>query len=442
MTRIKSLNSPMAKMINTGGIVYVPAEAYLRRLQRLHATDKINAHANTLYPGIAHIAGASDTGVASLFRSILAVSEGGRNLHGLELLFLSCLQGIEASGDDKLALAGVASWSNFKPDKLEWPIVLVDRASNQFKYLPKRPAAATLRRCSAQVLANRTVWDVFKFIEQERAGVQAPGGYDPQRAADEDGPVKTCKDNVTAWASAVNGYFGALSALLIAAGKTSNMLGLTGIAANFLGVTGSTITGLGQMIGTFGCQFFAPEPEDNSPAGSKLTDENTESPAGDLAPGTQPSGPPSEESEWTPYPGSSGGSGSSGSSGGSGSSDGSKGDPENEWNAWPYGSDPSTPPPPPPSSATPDPDGSGGSYSKPPGFRGPWPPEDLPNPDDVGGGPTSFPNGAVFVPSRTLRALAILARTSVSSTQVGLSQSGVATFQLSVSANALGAGAA
>jgi hypothetical protein len=102
-SRKRTVRTPLSRMLSKGGIVYVPRDAYLRRLQRLYAQANRQAHANSLYPGLAHLAATNDYDLAGLYSSILAVSEAGRNLHGLESLFLSCLQSMQLRGYRSLA---------------------------------------------------------------------------------------------------------------------------------------------------------------------------------------------------------------------------------------------------------------------------------------------------------------------------------------------------
>ena len=194
MSRKKPLKSPVARMVLSGGVVYVPPEAYLRRLQRLYQAGNLTAHANTLYPGIAYIAVAPDSFVTSLFRTILMVSDGGRRLQGLESLFLSCLQGVALAGNDRTALGGLAAWSHYKAGKNNWRLVLVDRRTNQFTYVSLKPAEMFLRRCSATALSRKLPWDILQAVQQERAGSPPIGGFvKPGSTSDAEDTPTMCK---------------------------------------------------------------------------------------------------------------------------------------------------------------------------------------------------------------------------------------------------------
>ena len=437
----KALRSPVARMILAGGVIHVPLEAYLRRLQRLVRTGHINAHGYSLYPGIAHVAVATDARVALLFRTILSVSEGGRHLQGLESLFLSCLQGLETTGRSKLALAGLAAWTRFKPAKHQTPLVVVERRTNQFKFIPLYAVEKTLTGITSKALLGRSVWDVLTSLEQQRAGAVTPGGFnDPRAGSDaDDGPrgpwtPGTCRENVTAFVNYAKAGVGGIGAAVGMGGSQKGGLA-AGLASAFVQIADAFLTDVAQPIANFACDtIYAIPPGGGAPDYQDPYDTEGWLPyelSGNLNPGQMPGGvndvQPGSSSTSTP-----------------GASDNtSYTDPEKEWNEYPSSSDGSSPPPPPPGDGegTPNPEDDNGHYSMPPGSHGPWPPGgELPNPDDVGGGPTSFPNGVVFVPVRTIRALALVTRTSATSIQVGGSQSGVATFQLSVNSSALGSG--
>jgi hypothetical protein len=454
MKASRALRSPVARMIAAGGVVHVPPEAYLRRLQRLVRTGHSKAHAYSLYPGIAHIAVASDARLASFFRSILSVSEGGIHLQGLESLFLSCLQGIEVSGRSKLALAALAAWTHFRADKSQTPLVIVDRGTNQFKFLPLSAVEKTLRAISSDALLRRSVWDVISSLEQERAGATIPSAKDPRTGSDApDDPwtAGTCKENVKVWAGYGKAGAAGIGAAVGMGGSSLGGLG-AGVGSAFVQIADAVIDDLVVPLANFGCDKLFP-PGSELPGGGApdwqdpIDDDGWLPYEPTLGPGQMPDSTTPGSTSTTPgststTPGST--STTPGSTPG-GTDDTTQTDPEKEWNQWPSTSDGSSPPPPPPGDAegTPNPEDDNGHYAKPPGFQGPWPPGgELPNPDDIGGGPTSFPNGAVFVPARTIRALALLTRTSVTVAQIDSSQSGTATFQLSVNSSALGSGRA
>jgi hypothetical protein len=304
----------------------------------------------------------------------------------------------------------------------------MDRRTNQFKFIPSDTAERALHRITSETLLRRSVWDVFTSLDNERAGDFGPGGFQrPGSTSDapDDSPAGVCKDRVQSIVNYGKGLVAAGGLALGFAGKDSG-----GLGSAFVQIGDAVLQDLVQPIANFGCDFFNPS-----------------GPSGDIAPGGgAPEWQDPAASEWLPYEP----TGTTSSPGTLAPSDTTspaydqpnpdEPDPAQEWDQWPGNSDPATPPPPPPGDSNPNPEDDNGRYSKPPGFHGPWPPGgELPNPDDIGGGPTSFPNGAVFVPLRTIRAVALLTRTSVTATQVGASQSGVATFQLSVNSSAVGA---
>ena len=413
---VAAFQSPVARMVLAGGVVHVPTEAYLRRLQRLARSGKGNAYAYSLYPGIAHVAAANDIMVAQLFRAILNVSEAGRHLEGLEPLFLSCLQGVEVAGRRKLALAGLAAWEHSHPGNKELPFVMVDRRTNQVMFIPPSLAAASLRSLRSKAFIEASVWDLL-MREQEGADAQTPEVRVIRAdASDNAMTASVCKDRVSAWSSYVKASI-AVVGIALAIGEKDR----GGFGSAVVQVADAFLSDVVQPIANFACDQLFPDQT---------------SPAGDLPAGTEPAGAPSDPSEWSPY------EPSSPPGGAPGDSTDSENDPEKEWNDWPTASDSATPPPPPPGDdTTPNPDDDTGNYSRPPGVGGPWPPEgELPNPDDLGGSGASFPNGAVFIPLRVVRALNQIARTSVTAAEVGVTPGGATVLQLSVNESALGAG--
>jgi hypothetical protein len=102
---------------------------------------------------------------------------------------------------------------------------------------------------------------------------------------------------------------------------------------------------------------------------------------------------------------------------------------------------PETPGSAPTPSGTPDPDGSDGVGKEPPGFKGPWPPESMPNPDDADPPrPSSMPNGSIFVPLVTFAYVLMHADRSVSYWPATVGDHGITTFQLSLNVAGLGSG--
>ncbi len=404
----------LAKLFTNGGIIYVPPEAYLRRLRSLYQSGNAQAHANTLYPGIAHVATIPEAGLISLFRSILTASEAGRNLHGLESLFLSCLQGLQKTGSSQLAVAGIAAWARHTPAKRKWPLVIVDRRTNQFMFIPAQHAAQVLPKLTASTLLRSSVWDELKLLEGERAIVTTLGSLDT--GVNESDAAQDCKDKVGAWANIMTGLITVAAWVAAAAAKTD-----IGLVANVAQLVGAVLTGIAGLIGTYGCSSPGQEQDTSDPGEWDGW--------GDV--GVEPSGEPSDMGDYV-VP-----------------------DADDTLGEYADNSDPAAEPPDPADAtgtalpnpddpgaswAMPNPDDAGESHSMPPGYTWHRPGSEMPDPNDIGGGgPVSFPNGAVFVPTLNLGIVASVARMAVSAQMVGASKSGVATFQLSASSTALGA---
>jgi hypothetical protein len=129
------------KPLSELGVFYIPPPAVLRQLQSLSAHGDSKAYTDYLYPVIAHVLMLPLTQVAALFRDVLAISDGGRNLHGLESVFLSCLQSLQRptrniSDNQQLAYAGLSAWDRHRPEKSRHPLVIANRLTNQLMYVP------------------------------------------------------------------------------------------------------------------------------------------------------------------------------------------------------------------------------------------------------------------------------------------------------------------
>jgi hypothetical protein len=425
----KKNRTPLGTMLSKGGVVLVPAEAYVRRLQHLYNSGNQKAHANMLFPGLAHIAGTTDAGLISLMRAVLTVSQAGRNLHGLESIFLSCLQGLQSGGHGQMAVACLSAWARYTPGKRQWPLVIVDRKSNQLKYIPAQEASRALRPMNSRSLLQQSVWEILKSLENASVNLETQGKFQSEV---NESDAQECKDKIEKWANIVNGLVAAAATLSAMAASASTRDNTIGFLASLLQLSSAVLTGIASLISTYGC-----------------TDQQEQVPQ-------QPSQdqfPMDDPNEWAAWPGTNTGSNERPTTT-SEPGDWNVPDPKNTIGEWSTG-DPAEPPPDPDATPNPDdpggegpfngwampnPDDSGDSHSVPPSV--PWhkPNGDMPNPDDAGGGgPVSFPNGAVFLPASLLGAIGSRLTKTVSTQLVGVSNTDVATIQLSVDTSALGA---
>ena len=468
------LSTPASRMLYGGGIVYVPKDAYLRRLQRLREDENSEAHANFLNPGLGHVMAASDDAVADLFVSVLHAGKGGRDLYGLESIFLSCLQSLQASGNQRLAQAGIAAWIRYTPTKERWPVVVIDRGKNQLKYVPAQQSGKFLKALTPAALLRRQVTDILKKSEGVRDLEPGIAGY--RNPAEE---VMDCASKTQDWANIFIGAATAVSVGLTAAGMTKSesptrdkLLDsgvITGLVGGLVGAAERT-----GLIAAFGCKDDDPPTQkDLNDAVAKITAAlqtatnelhaaeaaiavNADAVAQAIV-STLPADALGDPSEWEGWPGGE----SPGAALGPAAAD--TDNTVGEWVAnWDAAEPPPayTPPAPPDDNTPPpdDPDGppptggwtnmpaddSGERNSRPPGVPWPSPPGGyIPNPDDSGpAGPVAFPNGALFVPLAALTLMQRFSSTTLRTASVVTSETGVATAQMSAAAVALGAGGA
>jgi hypothetical protein len=270
-----------------------------------------------------------------------------------------------------------------------------------------------------------SVWDCFLLLEGDRAIASTPGtfntGVDQSDAPDNSHNAQDCKDKVSAWANIMTALITA-AAWLAAAAATGSASGAAGFVADVAQLVGAILQGIAGLIGTYGCA----DPDQAAPD----ADPTEWTGWGDV--GVEPGSDPSSEGDYV-VP-----------------------DADNTLGTYADDADPAAQPPDPKDAtgtalpnpddsgaswAMPNPDDSGDSHSTPPGYIWHQPGSEMPDPNDIGGGgPVSFPNGAVFVSSRSLGMVAAAAGVAVTAQTVSVSPSGVVTFQLSVNSNALSPG--
>jgi hypothetical protein len=476
--KAKTNRSPLSYLFSRGGVVLVQKDAYLRQLQALDAEKNWKAHANLLYPGLAHLAVAPYSDVVDMFRSALKVSQAGRKLHGLESMFLSCLQTIQLHGHRELALTGIFAWDRYQHLKTDRKaLIIVDRSTNGLLYISAKATATAYSAVKPAALLQQTVAQVLKKLAGMRDIEASLGGYhDP---AEE---VMDCTAKFVGWYSTalviVAAVAGGLAAGFNKGDGTDKLNSGLGYGANVLqigGAIGAAITG---MILAYGCPS-----EDASKTDSQNVNTNVQNLSAAAA-GSSQVGSIDQIDEivnetnqliqnimdqtdahlQSQFGGtlSSTGATLSNYSGMSG---------DDPFGIWANGTNSATPPPTPestepnqgdnqdmtnqqgtppsteqqetqpasqPGGPAPEPgsglpsDDGGEGHSYPPGLH--WPtPNDLPNPDDSGpGNPVAFPNGAVFVPASTLTILSRMAAKSVSGSILNVAKEATTSIKVSV----------
>lgn len=431
-TRAHLGRTPAARMLSGGGLVYVPQGAYLRRLQSLYKEEAFRAHARLLYPGLSYILTTTDEAVERLFVNMLAAGSLGEALDGMESLFLSCLNNLQFRGNIGLSYIGIAAWNIAHRRGNKQPLFFADRQANQIKIIRAKYVEKVLEAMSVTKLVGNTVSYVVKQVES--AIESSPGGYISKIEQEMD---IECKD----WVSAFTGL-GMAAQTAVGAGVGSKQPDKSTAINLWNGLAAAAVGAIENVVGTSICKT-----QESSSSGS--FDDVQKAQADLIAAGaafdaraqlwvTQTAGALSSASPEGDYvvP-----------------------DNNNTIDSWMTG-DPSKPPPEPtgdddgpPSDddettpeageptgwATPNPeDDNMSGRSFPPGMHWPFPSGDTPNPEDPGGGgPVCFPNGAVFMPARTLVAFTRMAGMSVTATKSSEQGAPVTTLQISAVKSAL-----
>src|SRR6516164_4739223 len=79
----------LSRLFRRGGVIYLPPQTYLRNLQHLYMQGNARSFTNFLNPAIGQLASMTDAEVTPFFLQLLAYTQGGRSLTGIESLFLS-----------------------------------------------------------------------------------------------------------------------------------------------------------------------------------------------------------------------------------------------------------------------------------------------------------------------------------------------------------------
>jgi hypothetical protein len=450
-----------ARLFARGGIVCVPYGAYVSQLQAKFAAKNYRAHSNLLYPGLAHICAADDSRLASLFASILAVSRLGKNLAGLESLFLSCLQGLQFVGNVPLCLVGIGAWTKAHHSTNQ-PVIFVDRQRNELKYIPARQVEGVYRQLTPRKLLQNNVADLVRRAEV--AIENSPSSYLTKA---EQVDASDCKDKWSVWTAFGAASAGATTAVAAAVATASGDNGKGAAISAGAGALFALGAATANMFGLYGCRAAdAADKADDDVANKKASDalqqlqQQIQQQTAQLSQQIQNASQDIQEQLLENAVRNAAGSLSPPSSAGDYNV---PGDPHDAMNDYLNGTDPGQQPPTqettdapttedslppdeptegPTAYAMPNPEDSGEQHAWPPGFHWPQPPSDMPNPDDVGpGGPVSLPNGAVFLPSSLLTTIARTARITLAvNARANLESSAVGTFQAVVT-QALGTSA-
>ena len=403
----------LSRLFRRGGVIYLPPQTYLRNLQHLYMQGNARSFTNFLNPAIGQLASMTDAEVTPFFLQLLAYTQGGRSLTGIESLFLSGLHAVQLTGNRNLLTAGAAVWRRHRP--LPKPGHLLEfyaRDSRILTILPPECLPALQLYVTASNLRTNLVSSLVWNQPQFGAVLHIPGGE-----ADD------CKDKAAAWAAV-----GGLVVTGIAEGIWAGATGRTqrdqafGDTASWLQLGGGVAAAIGLGIAAWGCKDKPEKPD--APPPPTLDDITAALMTVDqllnLVP-SQPGDPPPPEGytpehwqavqseiqawiDWITSPGNEPPPGSPEGSmpnppGPEPEPPGPEPEPE------PPGPEPEPEPPGPPDpEGTPVPDGND-SGGWPPGIHKPF--AGLPTPDNGGPvGPYALPNGAFFISTSALTAAA------------------------------------
>jgi len=378
----------------------------------------------------------TDASLANLFVSLLAVSNIGENLAGLESLFLSCLHGLQVAGSRSLCEIGIGAWKRHRHVNTKRPLIFVDRYRNQLKYVYAAYVPEVLKAATPARLMRETFGEILGRIE--KASEPRPGGY---HSPAEEVDAADCKDQVQAWNALGTAVASIIAVPILARVPASD----APLAAGVTAVGISLGNAIGNLIGIYGCP--AVESAQDDATLTKVAEAAVSKAVADakaLIDAGQGSSFEATEQSVRGYAGA--------LSGPSEAGDYSAPDPNNTIGDYMGNPDPSSPPPDPdtveaapevdPSQPAPDPvgwampnpDDSGERHAWPPGIHWPTPPGgEMPNPDGTGpSGPVSFPNGAVFVPATTLTTIARVTGITVSGSTASNDSAPISSVQFSV----------
>lgn len=363
---------------------------------------------------------------------------------------LSCLNTVQLTGNSVLALRALALWQH-RPERLPTPLIVADRSKNRLTYVPAAYTERALGALTTPALTKKTVGQILSVVQAQLSVV---GGPHP-----EDVDADDCRDRWGAVGTFVATAAGVAYGIIknqATGGGTSMALSNIGEGLQYAGASVAVLQG----VLTFTCkeQTVTPATPTAAAVDQVIAEAAKQIEATDMTAESQvraAAGALSQASEMGDYvvP-----------------------DSNRTVSDWMNRSDPATPPPVPTSNddnnqdandddqprdedgqavaasdeppapsptewGTPNPDDAGETHGHPPGFNWPVPGDELPNPDDPGpGGPVSLPNGAVFIPTKTITQMTRAARMRVSATTVSSPNEALSVFELSVSATALGSG--